>query len=167
MRCLNLGIDSTGRQRWLLANHQIDAIDKRFTLTAGVNDSLDFDEGGGEISTALTAGEYTGAALATLINNVLNILGGTYTASYSTTTGLFTITKSAGTVDLLWQSGSNAATSIGTTIGFDVSADTGAIISHVSDFSVGKRWLWAKKFFSGYYLWKLRRGATKCPKWVW
>jgi sulfide:quinone oxidoreductase len=38
---------------------------------------------------------------------------------------------------------------------------------NVSDFSVGKRWLWAKKFFAGYYLWKLRRGATRSPKWVW
>ncbi len=38
---------------------------------------------------------------------------------------------------------------------------------NVSEFSVGKRWLWAKKFFAGYYLWKLRRGATRSPKWVW
>jgi sulfide:quinone oxidoreductase len=38
---------------------------------------------------------------------------------------------------------------------------------NVSEFSVGKRWLWAKKFFAGYYLWKMRRGATSSPKWVW
>ncbi len=38
---------------------------------------------------------------------------------------------------------------------------------NVSEFSVGKRWLWAKKFFAGYYLWKMQRGATKSPKWVW
>jgi len=38
---------------------------------------------------------------------------------------------------------------------------------NVSEFSKGRRWLWAKKFFAGYYLWKMRRGATRSPKWVW
>lgn len=38
---------------------------------------------------------------------------------------------------------------------------------NVSKFSKGRRWLWAKKFFAGYYLWKMKRGATKSPKWVW
>ena len=38
---------------------------------------------------------------------------------------------------------------------------------NVSHLSSGKRWLWAKRFFANYYLWKLRRGANKGPKWVW
>jgi len=38
---------------------------------------------------------------------------------------------------------------------------------NVSKLSSGKRWLWAKKFFADYYLWKLRRGANRSPKWVW
>jgi sulfide:quinone oxidoreductase len=38
---------------------------------------------------------------------------------------------------------------------------------NVSKMSKGKRWLWAKRFFSNYYLWKMRRGATRSPKWVW
>ena len=38
---------------------------------------------------------------------------------------------------------------------------------NVSHLSHGKRWLWAKRFFSSYYLWKMRRGATGAPKWVW
>ncbi len=38
---------------------------------------------------------------------------------------------------------------------------------NVSELSKGRRWLWAKRFFSNYYLWKLRRGATRSPKWVW
>jgi len=38
---------------------------------------------------------------------------------------------------------------------------------NVSNLSSGKRWLWAKRFFANYYLWKLRRGANKSPKWVW
>ncbi len=38
---------------------------------------------------------------------------------------------------------------------------------NVSKLGKGKHWLWAKRFFSNYYLWKLRRGATRSPKWVW
>jgi sulfide:quinone oxidoreductase len=38
---------------------------------------------------------------------------------------------------------------------------------NVSNLSSGKRWLWAKRFFSDYYLWKLRRGYNRSPKWVW
>lgn len=38
---------------------------------------------------------------------------------------------------------------------------------NVSNLSKGRRWLWAKRFFSDYYLWKLRRGANRSPKWVW
>jgi len=38
---------------------------------------------------------------------------------------------------------------------------------NVSELSSGKRWLWAKRFFADYYLWKLRRGSNKSPKWVW
>ncbi|NOX73309.1 MAG: FAD-dependent oxidoreductase [Alphaproteobacteria bacterium] len=34
-------------------------------------------------------------------------------------------------------------------------------------FSTGRRWLMAKRFFSNYYLWKMKRGATRSPKWVW
>jgi sulfide:quinone oxidoreductase len=38
---------------------------------------------------------------------------------------------------------------------------------NVSSLSNGKRWLWTKRFFANYYLWKLRRGANRSPKWVW
>ena len=38
---------------------------------------------------------------------------------------------------------------------------------NVSELSEGRRWLLAKKLFSNYYLWKMKRGATKSPKWVW
>ena len=38
---------------------------------------------------------------------------------------------------------------------------------NVSRLSHGKRWLLAKRFFADYYLWKLRRGANRSPKWVW
>lgn len=33
--------------------------------------------------------------------------------------------------------------------------------------SQGKHWLWAKKLFAHYYLWKINRGFTRSPRWVW
>lgn len=38
---------------------------------------------------------------------------------------------------------------------------------NVSRLSSGRRWLWAKRFFANYYLWKLRHGMNRSPKWVW
>jgi len=38
---------------------------------------------------------------------------------------------------------------------------------NVSNLSSGKRWLWVKRFFADYYLWKLRRGSNRSPKWAW
>ena len=33
--------------------------------------------------------------------------------------------------------------------------------------SKGKHWLWAKKIFAHYYLWQIKRGGIKSPRWVW
>jgi sulfide:quinone oxidoreductase len=38
---------------------------------------------------------------------------------------------------------------------------------NVSEMSKGRRWLWVKKFFANYYLWKIRHGATRSHKWAW
>ena len=48
-----------------------------------------------------------------------------------------------------------------------VRADPARPPRNVSQMSHGKRWLWAKRFFANYYLWKIKRGATRSPKWVW
>ncbi|MGF1616138.1 MAG: NAD(P)/FAD-dependent oxidoreductase [Gammaproteobacteria bacterium] len=38
---------------------------------------------------------------------------------------------------------------------------------NVARFSEGRRWLWAKKAFERYYLWKTRRGKTVVGDWGW
>jgi sulfide:quinone oxidoreductase len=38
---------------------------------------------------------------------------------------------------------------------------------NVSKLSSGRRWLWAKRFFANYYVWILRHGFNRSPKWVW
>lgn len=38
---------------------------------------------------------------------------------------------------------------------------------NVAHFSAGRRWLWAKKAFERYYLWKAKRGAIVTSEWGW
>jgi len=38
---------------------------------------------------------------------------------------------------------------------------------NVSEMSDGKHWLWAKRFFANYYLWKIKRGVTRSSNWAW
>lgn len=93
------------------------------------NRKIDFDIGGGAVVATLTTGTYTPTALAAEIVTQLNATAaGTYTCSYSTSTGKWTITKSAGTLSLLWNTGANTANGLHTTIGFSSAADsTGAL----------------------------------------
>ena len=92
------------------------------------NSSLDFDIGGGEITATLTTGTYTPTTLATEIATQMNVVStDTHTATYDGTTGKWTIDSDGGTFSLLTNTGSNTATSVFTSIGFDTAADkTGA-----------------------------------------
>lgn len=57
----------------------------------------------------------------------------TYTVTYSNVTGKFTIASGSTVLSLLWNSGTNAANSIGTTIGFSVAADDTGAVTYTSD----------------------------------
>jgi len=93
------------------------------------NNSIDFDIGAGELNATITPGTYTAAGLAVEIITQLNAEGaGTYTAAISASTGKWTLTKSAGTFELLWLTGTNLATTIAAALGFSAAADlTGAL----------------------------------------
>lgn len=56
-----------------------------------------------------------------------------YSVSYSNSTGKFTIASDSSVLELLWDSGANAANSIGPKIGFDVSGDDIGLTSYQSD----------------------------------
>ena len=120
-----------------------------FTISTGANDTLDFDIGAGQLSCTIAPGTYkagqTQADTGTLCQLIYAAIHaaeavGTYTVAFtrSATGGTFTITRSAGTFDILTKTGTNTAKSIGPTIGFPVSADetasltyTGATVSAV------------------------------------
>lgn len=97
------------------------------------NNKLDFTEGvtGAAVAT-IASGEYTWAGLATAIQTALNAAAtdNTYTVDFnSTVSDKFSIVRATGTatISLNWNTGPNAAASIGPTIGFLVAADdTGA-----------------------------------------
>ena len=94
------------------------------------NNKLDFKENGIELNATIASATYTPTTLAAAIKaamEVVTLLARTYTVSYSVLTGKWTITEDSTTfLSLLWSSGTNTATSIGATIGFAVSDDTGA-----------------------------------------
>lgn len=96
------------------------------------NDKIDFKESGGgsTLVATLTHGTYTPAALATLIGIQMGAASGatgTYTVTYSASTGKWTIATSLAFLSILWNTGSNTAVTAGAPIGFDVTADaTGA-----------------------------------------
>lgn len=101
------------------------------------NNKLDFNIGAGELTATIASASYpigttsseTGTLCKAIKDAIVSAEGtGTYTVSYSRTTKLFTIARSAGTFQLLKNSGSNVANGIWTTIGYTTAANgTGAL----------------------------------------
>jgi len=107
----------------------------QFEIVTDVNDAIDFNEGGAEINSTLDSGVYTANDLATEIDTQLTADGaGTYTVTYNAVTMKFTIVKSAGTFQLLWSTGANAANNVGDLLGFAVSADDTGALTYTSDY---------------------------------
>lgn len=106
-----------------------------FYIETGTNDKLDFNEGSGEVTATLVQGGYDADTLAAEIETRMEAAGGhNYTVSYSDVSNKFTIQDDTGTVTLLWNTGTNTATTVGGDIGFDTSADDSAAASHSSDY---------------------------------
>lgn len=102
----------------------------------GTNDKIDYVEDAGGTPKVcvgtVTHNTYTAAGLVVALVEALDapcLPDNTYTASYSSSTNKFTLTRVAGTksVNFLWNTGANTAVSAGPTIGFPTSGDsTGA-----------------------------------------
>lgn len=110
-------------------------------VIAATNKYIDFkeDTGGGlgsELTATLTELSYKGDALATHIAARMNAAGGdtNYACTFDPATNKFTITNnSIVELQLLWSTGTNAANSVGTTIGFSVAADDTSATSYEAD----------------------------------
>jgi hypothetical protein len=124
----------------------IDNINTGFVIDSN-NKYLDFNIGGGELNATVSEGTYaqsgnsqadSGTLCEAIYNAIVAAEGvGTYTVTYSDSTNKFTITRSAGTFNILWKTGThgsdNTDTHIGTLIGFDDTADDTGSLSYTSD----------------------------------
>jgi hypothetical protein len=92
-----------------------------FTIDS-TNNKIDFQKvnAGSVLTGTIAAGSYSPTTLAAAIKAALEAADGvnTYTISYSSLTGLWTISTNGSFLSLLINSGSNTATSIGPVIGF-------------------------------------------------
>lgn len=109
-------------------------------ITIGATDTkLDFTDDDGTFAATITAKVYrTPHELATAITDAMNTAnsGETHTCTYSDTTGKFTIVSTGTVLSLLWNTGGNAANTIGDKIGFSTAADdtgTAAATGYTSD----------------------------------
>jgi hypothetical protein len=99
------------------------------------NKYLDLTDDTGTLAVSVVEGVYkTPVELADTLAAALDVASTeTYTVTYSSTTGKFTIASGSTVLSLLWKTGTNAANSIGTTLGFLVASnDTGAV-TYTSD----------------------------------
>jgi hypothetical protein len=101
-------------------------------VIGATNNKINFKKSGGgsELTATISSGTYLPATLAAAIKTALETADGvnTYTVTYSTLTGKWTIATSGAFLSILWLTGTNTAVSIGSSIGFDVTSDaTGAV----------------------------------------
>lgn len=103
-----------------------------FTIVAGYNNKLDFKTSGTPFTATFTAGDYTGAALASHIQTQMNAVSANWSCSYSATTGLFTFGNSNGSAQnaLSFGTGTNVATGCATLLGFAI-----ADVTHAAAFT--------------------------------
>lgn len=97
---------------------------------------LDFKDGVTAYAAAVEARTYKDPhELAEALEAAMNAAhaADVHTATYSDTTGKFTFTSANATFELLWNTGTNAANSIGDKIGFSVAADDTGAQTYTSD----------------------------------
>lgn len=105
-----------------------------FFVIDSTNLKLDFQEvlAGPQLTATIAAGSYTPTTLAAAIVTAMQAAGTKlYSASFSATTGLWTIATTNGTyLKLLSNTGTNVATGIWSTIGFDTAADYSGALTY-------------------------------------
>jgi len=108
-------------------------------LITSANNKIDFTDDAGDVAATLTSKAYkTPLDLADEIATKMTSASvgsgdDTISCTYSSTTGKFTILTDGSTLELLWESGTNTASSVGTSIGFLVAADDDSATTYTSD----------------------------------
>lgn len=106
-----------------------------FIITS-TNKFVDFTDDGGTFAAELDERSYkTPLELADAITTKMNAVSssGVHTVTYNSDDGKYTFAYDGSVLSLLWDTGGNTANTIGTTIGFDVSADDTGSTSYTGD----------------------------------
>jgi hypothetical protein len=106
----------------------------QFEISTG-NCWLDVNEGGGEVSVSIPWGAYRRQDLAIAIETALNVAAGlalTYACAWNSNQQC-RIWAAGGNFSLLWLTGTHAATSAGTELGFSVAADDAGSSFYIAD----------------------------------
>lgn len=104
-------------------------------IISAINKFIDITDDTGTFAVSIAEGIYkTPVEIAEALQAALDAGSTeTYAVSYSSITGKFTIASGSIVLSILWNTGANAANSIGATIGFSVSADDTLSVTYTSD----------------------------------
>jgi hypothetical protein len=120
---------------------------KGIVVTTGVNDKIDFNEGGGELTATLAAGEYNTTDFIAEVKAKLDTAGAdTYTVTRNSTTESYNI-ASTGTFSMPNATGTNTATSAAVLL-MGYKADTGSAANHSAELGV------AENFYESSLTWE-------------
>lgn len=99
------------------------------------NSFIDWEDDDGVAAAQVPVGIYRSPIeLAKTLESVMNAqTTETITVSYSNSTGKFTIAATGTLFELLWDTGTNTANTIGATIGFNIAADDDSALSYEAD----------------------------------
>lgn len=124
------------------------AEDSEITIGA-TNNKLNFNIGAGELTATIASASYPIGTADTQAGTLCDAIQsaivaaegtGTYTVTYSRTTKLFTITRSAGTFQILWKTGTDGSdgtgNTIGSTLGYSEAADDTGGLTYAGDSQV-------------------------------
>lgn len=123
--------------QFINASYSLEGVEYYFNpiTISSSNEDIDFNEGGSSLAAVVPSGTYKDPHdLAAAIEVAMDAVAtADITVTYSDSTGKFTIASDGVTFELEWQSGASTGTSIGSTLGFTVSADDTGATTYTSD----------------------------------
>ena len=120
-------LEATGSYTFLAVKLDYKAIDDNIIINS-LNNKIDFNEGGSQLTATLISGTYNPTTLCTEIATRLGASGvQIYTVTFNSITRKFTIAQGGATFVLMFGTGTNVYVSAAGTLGFDQENKSGAL----------------------------------------
>lgn len=129
----------SANQKWVLrpvrSDYQTIRIDSK-------NNKINFNIGAAELTVTLQTGQYRWAELASEVATQMNTAASTsdIDCTYDSSAYVFTITKGAGTLQLLCATGTNKQVSAYASMGFDCSSDKTGALTYTASYVTTSTW---------------------------